>query len=277
MLSDLGRREGRSPPPRRRRDLSRLAAARPDAFLPDLAMSLNNLGPASQRARAARGGARAAREAPGSIARSRRPARRLPARSGDVAEQPRQLTERSRAARGGARGRAGGGDIYRASPPPGPTPSCPISPVRSTTSALRSSALGRREEALAAAQEAAEISAPRRRRGPTPSCPISPRRSTTSAYGLSDLGRREEALAAARGGGRHSSRARRRAARRLPARSRRVAQQPRRPCSSALGRREEALAGRAEAVGHLSRASPPPGPTPSCPIWPCRSTTSPTA
>ena len=62
---------------------------------------------------------------------------------------------------------------------------------------IRLSDLGRREEALAASQEAVEtLPASSRRRGPTPSSPTSPGSLNNLGISLSDLGRREEALAA---------------------------------------------------------------------------------
>ena len=85
-LSKLGRREDALAAAREAVDIyRRLAAERPDAFLPDLAMSLNNLGK-FERTRPARG-----------------------------------------RARGGARRRS---RSVAASPPSGPTRSCPISRCR---------------------------------------------------------------------------------------------------------------------------------------------------
>ena len=63
----------------------------------------------------------------------------------------------ARPARGGAGRHRGSGDIRRASPPPGPTHFARPAPAHSTLLSSRLSDLGRREDALAAVEEAVDI------------------------------------------------------------------------------------------------------------------------
>jgi hypothetical protein len=111
FLSDLGRREEALAAAAEAVRLRRaLAAARPDAFTPDLAMSLNNLASGLSDLGRREEALAAADEAVRPLPRARRrAARRLHPRSGDVAQQPGQLPERSRPAGGGARRRRRGG------------------------------------------------------------------------------------------------------------------------------------------------------------------------
>ena len=96
-LSDLGEREAALAAARGGGGLYRaLAAQRPDAFRPDLARSLNNLAANAERSRRREAALAAAREAVDLIARWRCAARRVPARSGRVAEQSGEPAERSR-------------------------------------------------------------------------------------------------------------------------------------------------------------------------------------
>jgi len=91
-LSDLGRREEALTVAEEAVRLRRgLAAARPDAFTPDLALSLNNLAQHVEQSRAARGGAESGGGSGPPLPRPRRGApRRLHPRSGPLAQQPRQ-------------------------------------------------------------------------------------------------------------------------------------------------------------------------------------------
>ena len=112
-LRDLGRREDALAAAEEAVDLCRaLAAARPDAFTPDLA-----------------------RRSPTSPA----------------------LPERSRPARGRARRRRGGRDLYRALAAARPDAFTPDLAMALNNLASRLSALGRREDALAAAEEACDL------------------------------------------------------------------------------------------------------------------------
>ena len=234
MLSDLGRREEALAAAQEAVEIyRRLAAERPDAFLPDLAMSLNNLGEQAERPRPARGGARGrARRRSRSAAASppQRPDAFLPdlARSlnnlGNVLSDLGRREDALAAAQEAV-------EIYRRLAAERPDAFRPDLAGSLNNLAQLLSDLGRREEALAAAQEAVELCrAPRRRSGPTPSGPIWRRRSTISANMLSDLGRREEALAAARRRSTSIARLAAAAARRLPARPGNVAQQPGATC-----------------------------------------------
>ena len=109
-LGDLGRREEALAAIQEAVTIRReLAAARPDAFRPDLAGSLNNLSTAAGRPGAAGGGAGrdpgGRRHLPGA---GRGPPGRVPSRPGRVAEQPVTAAGRPGAAGGGA-GRDPGG------------------------------------------------------------------------------------------------------------------------------------------------------------------------
>ena len=105
-----GRAAGGGPSrrPGSRRHLRQLAADNPDAYLPDLAASLNNLGN-----RLAEAGQREEALAPAQEAVTIRrqlaagQPRRLPPRPGQLAEQPRQPAGGGRAAAGGPRPRPG--------------------------------------------------------------------------------------------------------------------------------------------------------------------------
>ena len=176
-----------------------LAGGAPDAFTPDLAMSLNNLAnmlgarPAGGGAGGGRGGRR------GSTA----PGRARPdAFTPDLAMSLNNLAnapERSRPARGRRwppRRRPCGSTASW--PRPGPTPSPPTSPCRSNN--LANSARDSRPARGGAGRGRGggrDSTASWPSRGPTPSPPTSPCRSTTSPTVLSDSAGREEALAAA--------------------------------------------------------------------------------
>ena len=132
-------------------------------------------------------------------------------------------------------------------PRPAPTPSCPISPCSLNNLGTMLSELGRREEALAAAEEA--VTLPARWRGPPRRLPARSRES------LNNLGQQAERSGAAgggagggRGGGDGLPRAGRDPPRRLPARSGHVVSTTSANRLSDSGRREEALAAAEEAV-----------------------------
>ena len=138
-MSDLGRREDALAAAQEAIDIyRRLAAERPDAFLPDLATSLNNLGNRLSDLGRREDALAAAQEAVD--IRRRLAAERPDAFLPDLATSLNNLgdrSERPRPARGRARGRARRRSTsIAASPPSGPTPSCPISRCRSTISAI---------------------------------------------------------------------------------------------------------------------------------------------
>ena len=114
-LSELGRREAALAAAEEAVGLYReLAAARPDAFRPDLAMSLNNLADSLSELGRREAALAAAEEAVGlyrELAAARPDAFRPEPRH--VAQQPGQHAERSRSSRDGAGGGQGGGGIYR--------------------------------------------------------------------------------------------------------------------------------------------------------------------
>ena len=134
MLSNLGRREEALAAARRRSSSDASSPrARPDAFLPDLAMSLNNLGDRlSDLGR--REEALAATEEAVAIRRraGRAPTRRLPARPGRVAEQPRRSASPTLGRREEALAATEEAvdDPTARWPSADPTPSCPTWPGR---------------------------------------------------------------------------------------------------------------------------------------------------
>ena len=138
-LSELGRREDALAAAQEAVEICRrLAAERPDAFRPDLAGSLNNLGAMLQRTRAARGRARGGAGGDRHLSPPRRrTAGRVPARSGDVAQQSRRNgSANSGGARTRSRRRRRRPTFTAASPPNGRTRSGPIWRCRSTISAI---------------------------------------------------------------------------------------------------------------------------------------------
>ena len=152
-LSNLGRREEALAASQEAVDIyRRLAQTRPDAFLPDLATSLNNLGSHALQPRAARGGA---------------------------GRQPR-----------------GRRHLIGASRKRAPTPSSPTSRSSLNNLGADLSNLGRREEALAASQEAVDIYRRLAQTRPDAFLPDLAMSLNNLGACLSDLGRREEALAA---------------------------------------------------------------------------------
>ena len=151
-LADLGRREEALAAIEEAVGIYRqLAQARPDAFLPDLAMSLNNQSDLPGRPGAAGGGAGRDRGGRRHLPPARRgPPRRVPPRPRHVAEQP------------------------------------VASPGRP----------GRREEALAAVEEAVGIYRQLAQARPDAFLPDLAMSLNNQSICLGDLGRREEALAA---------------------------------------------------------------------------------
>ena len=132
-LADLGRREDALAAIQEAVTIRReLAAARPDAFRPDLAMSLNNLsnrlGDLGRREEALAAIQEAADHLPGA---GRGPPGRVPARPGHVAEQPVEPAGRPGAAGGGAGRDPGSGRPSTGSwPRPARTRSAPTWPCR---------------------------------------------------------------------------------------------------------------------------------------------------
>ena len=230
-LADLGRREEALAAIEEAVTIRReLAAARPDAFLPDLAMSLNN-----QSSRLSELGRRedalAAIEEAVTIRRelAARPARRVPARPRHVAEQPVAPPGGAGAAGGGpGRDRGGRHHLPRAGRAR-PDAFLPDLATSLNNQSNRLSELGRREEALAAIEEAVtirrELAAAQPRRVPArprhvAEQPVQPPVRAGAAGG--GPGRD-------RGGRHHPPRAGRGPPRRVPARPRHVAEQPVRP------------------------------------------------
>ena len=138
-LSELGRREDALAAAHEATDIyRRLAAARPDAFLPNLACSLNNLGNRLSELGRREDALAATHEATDIYRRlaAARPDAFLP----NLAMSLNNLGTRIRANSAGARTpsppRRRRSISAAASPPRGPTPSSPTSPPRSTTSAI---------------------------------------------------------------------------------------------------------------------------------------------
>ena len=191
-LADLGRREEALAAIEEAVTIRRqLAEARPDAFLPDLAMSLNNQSSRLAEPGAAGGGAgrdRGSRHHPPPARRG--PPRRVPARPRHVAEQP----------------------------------------VRSGWPSL-----GRREEALAAIEEAVSHLPPARR-GPPRRVPARPRHvAEQPVQPPGGPGAAGGGAGRDRGSRHHLPPARRGPPRRVPARPRHVAEQPVQPPGRAWG------------------------------------------
>ena len=172
-LSDLGRREAALQAAEEAVALRReLARARPDAFTPDLAMSLNNLANMLSDLGRREAALQAAEEAVALPRAGAGAARRLHARPRQLPQQPGQQAERSRAARGGAPGRRGGRRPLPRAGRARPDAFTPDLAMSLNNLATMLSALGRREAALQAAEEAVASTASWRGRGPTPSRPI---------------------------------------------------------------------------------------------------------
>jgi len=198
-LSDLGRREealaatGEAVEIRRR-----LAADRPDAFLPNLAMSLNNLGNRlsdlgrREEALAAAGGAVEIRR----CLAADRPDAFLPVLAASLNNLGNCLNDLGR--REEALAAAGEAvEIYRRLAADGLDAFLPDLAMSLNNLGAFLSVLGRREEALAAAGEAVEIY--RRLAADRPDAFLPDLAASLNNLGnrLSDLGRRKEALAAA--------------------------------------------------------------------------------
>ena len=196
-LADLGRREEALAAIEEAADIYReLAAARPDAFRPDLAMSLNNLSTGWPTWAAGGGAGRdrgSRRHLPGA---GRGPPGRVPARPGRVAEQPVGPAGATWAGgrrrwphRGSRRHLPGAGRG-----PPGRVPARPGQSLNNLS--VRLAGLGRREDALAAIEEAAGIYRELAAARPDAFRPDLAMSLNNLSVRLGGLGRREEALAA---------------------------------------------------------------------------------
>ena len=226
-----------------------LAAARPDAFRPDLAGSLTNLsnaagrpGPAGGRAGRDRG---SHRHLPGA---GRGPPGRVPSRPGPVADQPvGRLGDLGRREEALAAIQEATG-IYRELAAARPDAFRPGLATALNNLSLRLGGLGRPEEALAAIQEAVTIRRELAAARPDAFRPDLALSLNNLSNRLGDLGRREDALAAseeATGIYRELAAARPDAFRPRPGR---VAEQPVGRLGG-LGRAEDALAASEEATG----------------------------
>ena len=155
-LSDLGRREEALQATEEAVWLYRqLPKQRLEAFLPALANSLNNLGKRLRDLGRREEALQATEEAVGHLPPTRRPTpRRLPPGPRLVAQQPRRDAERPRAAGGGAPGRRGGGRTLPPTAAERPDAFLPDLAMSLNNLGNRLSDLGRREEALQAAEEA---------------------------------------------------------------------------------------------------------------------------
>ena len=229
VFGDLGRREDALAAAREAVEIHRrLAADRPDAFLPDLATSLNNLGASLSNLGRREDALAAAREA--SDLYRRLAADRPDAFRPDLAMSLNNLggglsdLGRREDALAAAREAT---DLYRRLAADRPDAFLPDLAMSLNNLGARLSDLGRREDALAAAREAVEIR--RRLAADRPDAFLPDLAMSLNNLGvlLSDLGRREDALAAAREADGHLPPPRGRSARRLPARSRDVAEQSR--------------------------------------------------
>ena len=271
-LADLGRREEALAAIEEAVTIRRqLAQARPDAFLPDLATSLNNqstcLADLGRREEALA----AIEEAVTHLPRAGRgPPRRVPARPRHVAEQPvgpawriwgggRRRWPRSRKP----------SRIYRQLAAGPPDAFLPDLAVSLNNQSNRLADLGRREEALAAIEEAVTIRRQLAQARPDAFLPDLAMSLNNQSSRLAGLGRREEALAAIE----EAVTIRRQLAAgppgRVPARPRHVAEQPVDPAvgSGAAG----GGAGRDRGSRHHPpRAGRRPARTRSCPTSPCR-------
>ena len=224
-LGDLGRREEALAASQEAAELYReLAAARPDAFRPDLAMSLNNL--SVRLAEPGAAGGRAGREPGGRHhppGAGRGPPGRVPPRPGRVAEQP----------------------------------------------VLRLAGLGRREDALAAIQEAAG-DPPGAGRGPPGRVPARPGRVAEQPVRLAGRPGAAGGGAGRDPGSRHPPPgAGRGPPGRVPPRPGRVAEQPVGPAWPAWGGGRRRWP-RSRRPPPSTGSWPRPARTRSGPTWPCR-------
>ena len=198
-----------------------------------------------------------------------RPPRRLPPRPGHVAEQPVGPSVGAGAA-GGGPGRDRGSRHHPPRAGPRPPRRLPPRPGHGAEQPSRLLAeLGRREEALAAIEEAVTIRRELARARPDAYLPDLATSLNNQSVCLADLGQREEALAAIEEAVticRELARARPDAF--LPDLAMSLNNQSNRLAD--LGRREEALAAIEEAVTIRRAAGPRPAPTPSSPTWPRR-------
>jgi tetratricopeptide (TPR) repeat protein len=252
-LSDLGEREAALAAAREAADLYRtLEAQRPDAFRPDLAMSLSNLANRLSELGEREAALAAAREAADlyrALAAQRPDAFRpdLAMSLNNLANSLSELDERE-AALAAAREAA---DLYRTLAAQRPDAFRPYLAVSLNNLANMLSELGEREAALAAAREAADLSRALAAQRPDAFRPDLARSLSNLAVMLSELGEREAALAAAR----EAVNIRRALAAQRPdafrpnlATSLRVLAN----CLDAAGRQDEGLTASAEAIAALS-------------------------
>jgi tetratricopeptide (TPR) repeat protein len=199
-LGDLGRREDALAAAREATDIyRRLAADRPDAFLPDLAMSLTNLGGRLRDFGRREDALAAAREAVEIFRRfaADRPDAFLPYLVASLNNLGIFLSELGRREEALAPTREAS-DIVRRLAASRPDAFLPYLAASLHNLADRLDELGRREEALAAAREAVEIR--RRLAADRPDAFLSYLAMSLNnlGNGLSKLGRREDALAVVR-------------------------------------------------------------------------------
>ena len=274
-LSELGRREDALAAAQEATDIyRRLAAARPDAFLPDLAMSLNNLGGRLSELGRREDALAAAQEATDIYRRlaAARPDAFLPDLAASLNNLGNRLSELGRREDALAAAQEAV-EIRRRLAAARPDAFLPVLAGSLNNLGNRLSELGRREDALAAAQEATDIYRRLAAARPDAFLPDLARSLNNLGNRLSELGRREDALAAAQEAIDILPPARRRAAGRVPARSGDVAQQSRQSpgrARPARGRRSRRRRRRLTSIA----GSPPRGRTRSCPIWRGRSTIS---
>jgi hypothetical protein len=260
MLSALGRREDALSTAQQATDLYReLARARPDAFLPDLAMSLNNLAKMLSdlgRREDALATAQQAVDLRRELARARPDAflPNLAVSLNNLAKMLSDLGHREDALATAQQAT----DLYRELARARPDAFLPNLAMSLNNLAAMLSDLDSREDALATAQQAADLYRELARARPDAFLPNLAMSLSNLAAMLSDLGRREEALSAAQQAV---------DLRRELARARPDAFLPNLAMSlntlakmlSDLGRREEALATAQEAVDlrrELARARP---------------------
>ena len=197
-LADLGRREDALAAIQEAVTIRReLARARPDAFRPDLAGSLTNLSSAAGRPGLAGGRADrdrgSRRHLPGA---GPGPPGRVPPRPGPVAEQPVGRAGRPGPA-GGRADRDRGSHRHLPGAGPGPPGRVPARPGHvAEQPVVRLGGLGRREDALAAIEEAVTIYRELAGARPDAFRPDLALSLNNLSNRLADLGRREDALTA---------------------------------------------------------------------------------
>ncbi len=198
-LSDLGRREEALVAGLEAADIyRRLAAARPDAFLPNLASSLNNLANRLSDLGRRESALAAAQEATDDYRRlvAARPDTLLHELAGSLSNLGNHLSELGRREEALAAAHEAA-DIYRRLAAARPDAFLPNLATSLNNLGGRLQELGRREDALAAAQEAANIRRRLAAQRPDAFLPDLASSLNNLAVGLGELGRREDALAVA--------------------------------------------------------------------------------